>query len=195
LSRPVDSGGSWARTLCVWIQQMRSMGAPKIQRQATSRTVSEGCANTQPIWPTVDCVARTGSRCMLLDNKVYRFARHDNDLDDVLLAGDARTHFSSASAAAFMVSESASAGTRTTVTQLAVDLHRISISFSFASSGLLRGHGARSTAPCSPNSSHSSAAMYGANGASSRTSVRRSSRTTERRFRRPQVARPRPEVR
>ena len=42
-------------------QQTRSRGIPKSQRQATSRTVSDGLRKAQPMKPTSDCVPRKGA--------------------------------------------------------------------------------------------------------------------------------------
>src|SRR6185312_10268090 len=56
------------------------MGAPTTQRHATSSAVSEGRRNTQPIWPTMDWVPRTGRVIILLDDKIHSLSGHDDDL-------------------------------------------------------------------------------------------------------------------
>src|ERR1017187_2834997 len=86
--------------------------------------------------------------------------------------------FSSASAAASIVFESAPAATRISVTSLPLICTGISSSSSLARPGSLLGQGARSTPPSPPSSSHNSAARNGANGASSNTKERNSSRMT-----------------
>src|SRR5579863_9481252 len=59
---------------------MARSGAPKIQRHATSSTVSKGRVKTQLICPTTDWVPRKRSVLMSFDDKIHRLAGHDDHL-------------------------------------------------------------------------------------------------------------------